>query len=80
MAAVLAEAGVPCELPSGAFYLWVPAPDGDAWALTRRLAAEGGALVAPGEFYGGDDHVRIAVVQADDRLELVGRRLGRASR
>jgi len=72
---VLADIGVACELPAGAFYLWVPAPDGDAWALTRHLAEAGGALVAPGEFYGGADHVRIAVVQADDRLELVGERL-----
>ena len=73
---VLAGIGVECELPAGAFYLWVPAPDGDAWALTRRLAAEGGALVAPGEFYGGADHVRMAVVQPDDRIALVGERLG----
>jgi aspartate/methionine/tyrosine aminotransferase len=73
---VLAGIGVDVDLPAGAFYLWVPAPGGDAWALTRRLAAEGGALVAPGEFYGGDDHVRIAVVQPDDRLALVGERLG----
>jgi aspartate/methionine/tyrosine aminotransferase len=72
---VLREIGVPCDLPAGAFYLWVPAPGGDAWGLTKRLAAEGGALVAPGEFYGGDDHVRIAVVQPDDRLTLVGDRL-----
>jgi aspartate/methionine/tyrosine aminotransferase len=75
--AVLADAGIACALPAGAFYLWVPVPDGDAWGLTRRLATEGGALVAPGEFYGGKDHVRIAVVQPEDRLELVGRRLGR---
>ena len=72
---LLAEIGVACELPAGAFYLWVPAPGGDAWALARRLAEEGGALVAPGEFDGGDDHVRIAVVQPDDRLALVGERL-----
>ena len=55
----------------------MPAPDGDAWAFTERLAREGGALVTPGEFYGaaGAGHVRIALVQPDDRLELVGRRL-----
>ncbi len=76
MQAVLAAAGIDCRLPAGTFYLWVPVPDGDAWGLTRRLAEQGGALVAPGEFYGGDDHVRIAVVQADERLALVGERLG----
>jgi aspartate/methionine/tyrosine aminotransferase len=34
-------------------------------------------VVSPGEFYGPDGagHVRIAVVQPDDRLELVARRL-----
>ena len=76
MRAVLAAAGIESALPAGAFYLWVPAPGGDAWGLTRRLAEEGGALVAPGEFYGGDDHVRIAVVQPDERLVLVGERMG----
>ena len=30
--------------PAGAFYLWAPAPDGDAWALARRLAGQGGAV------------------------------------
>lgn len=65
-------------LPAGAFYLWVPAPGGDAWALTKRLAADAGTLVSPGEFYGpaGAGHVRIAAVQPDDRIELVARRLG----
>jgi aspartate/methionine/tyrosine aminotransferase len=60
----------------------VAAPDGDAWALAHRLAAEGGAIVSPGEFYGPDGagHVRIAVVQPDDRLELVANRLGAAAR
>jgi succinyldiaminopimelate transaminase len=72
---VLAQAGVGCDLPDGAFYLWAAAPDGDSWALTRRLAREGGALVAPGEFYGDANHVRVAVVQPDERLRLVGERL-----
>jgi succinyldiaminopimelate transaminase len=78
LAAVLTAAGVPAPVPDGAFYLWVPAPDGDAWALTRRLAADAGALVSPGEFYGPDGagFVRVAVVQPDDRIELVARRLG----
>lgn len=77
MAVALAEAGIDAPRPAGAFYLWVPAPDGDAWALTRRLAREAGALVSPGEFYGpaGSGHVRVAVVQPDDRIQLVADRL-----
>jgi len=75
---LLAAIGVEAPFPGGAFYLWAPAPAGDAWALVDRLAREGGALVSPGEFYGADGsgHVRIAVVQPTERLELVARRLG----
>lgn len=77
MAAALRAGGVDCPLPDGTFYLWAPAPDGDAWALAHRLAATGGMVVAPGEFYGpaGAGHVRIAVVQPDERLALVVERL-----
>jgi succinyldiaminopimelate transaminase len=78
MQGVLAALGVDCPLPQGAFYLWAPAPGGDAWALARRLATEAGAIVSPGEFYGpaGAGHVRVAVVQPDERLALVAQRLG----
>lgn len=77
-AALLARIGIDVSLPGGGFYLWVPAPGGDAWGLARRLAQEGGALVSPGEFYGahGAGHVRIAMVQPDERLDLVAARLG----
>jgi succinyldiaminopimelate transaminase len=77
---ILGEWGLESSLPDGAFYLWVPAPGGDAWGLARRLADEGGVLVSPGEFYGpaGAGHVRLAVVRPDERLELVAARLGRA--
>jgi succinyldiaminopimelate transaminase len=69
--------GIEVSMPGGGFYLWVEAPDGDAWAFSRRLAADAGMLVSPGEFYGpaGAAHVRIALVQPDDRLELLERRL-----
>jgi succinyldiaminopimelate transaminase len=78
MQAILRGLGVDAELPGGGFYLWVRAPGGDAWAWTDRLAAEGGVLVSPGEFYGAAtaDYVRIAMVQPDDRLDLVAARLG----
>lgn len=76
MADLLRSAGIECALPAGAFYLWVPAPDGDAWALTRRLATEWGVLVSPGEFYGPDGagHVRIAVVAPDSSYDLIAAR------
>ena len=37
--------------------------------------------MSPGEFYGpvGADHVRIAVVQPDERIALVAERLAAAS-
>jgi len=75
---VLAGIGVDAPMPGGAFYLWAAAPNHDAWALVERLAADGGALVSAGEFYGSDasGHIRVAVVQSTDRLEMVGRRLG----
>ncbi len=84
LAAVFAAYGCPCELPEGGFYLWVPVPAasrwGDAWAMAEALAADGGILVAPGDLYGegAARHVRVAVVQPMERLELVGRRLDRS--
>ncbi len=76
MARLLESMGVPTELPDGAFYLWVPAPGGDAWALARRLAEELGVVGSPGEFYGdaAAGHVRLAMVQPRAALEsLTGR-------
>ena len=76
--AVFAAMGLDAPLPSGGFYLWMRAPDGDAWALTRRLAGDLGVVVSPGEFYGpaSADHVRVAVVQPDDLIDLIIRRAG----
>jgi len=72
----------PAPMPEGAFYLWSAAADGvegagDGWALAERMAAEAGVLVSAGDLYGaaGAGHVRLAVVQPDDRIELVARRL-----
>lgn len=57
--------GLEVGLPEGGFYLWVPAPGGDAWALSERLATDLGVVTAPGEFYGpaAAGHVRIAVIR-----------------
>ena len=68
--------GFDVPMPAGAFYLWFDVVDG--WSFAERLAAEGGALVSPGDFYGegGAQMVRASVVQPDDRIELVATRLG----
>lgn len=78
MQRVAALFGSEAELPAGGFYLWAPAPDGDAWAFTRRLANDAGVLVSPGEFYGdaGKHHVRVAVVQPDDLVAMAASRVG----
>ena len=72
--------GLEAPLPAGGFYLWVAAPEGDAWALVRRLATEAGVLASPGEFYGtaGAGHVRFALVQPMARIELIATRLASA--
>jgi succinyldiaminopimelate transaminase len=74
---LFAALGIDASMPAGGFYLWVAAPDGDAWALARRLAEDAGVIVSPGEFYGdvAFDHVRLAVVQPTERLELALARL-----
>jgi succinyldiaminopimelate transaminase len=71
-----AWSGLDVPLPAGGFYLWFDARDG--WEFAERLAAEGGALVSPGDFYGagGAQNVRAAVVQPHDRIELIAQRLG----
>lgn len=71
-----AWSGLDVPVPAGGFYLWFDAHDG--WAFAERLAREGGALVSPGDFYGagGAQNVRAAVVQPDERIELVAQRLG----
>jgi succinyldiaminopimelate transaminase len=81
LAEVLSEwSGGQVPLPDGAFYLWVPVNDG--WEYTERIARDGGALVSPGEFYGPDGagFVRVAVVQPDDRVQMVAERLAAARR
>lgn len=76
--ALAAWTGMEVPLPAGGFYLWFDAVDG--WAMAERLAAEAGTLVSPGDFYGAEGvrHVRVAVVQPDDRIDLILRRLDRS--
>jgi succinyldiaminopimelate transaminase len=74
----LAEAGLMDVGGPSSFYLWVRSADPaeDGWAVTARMA-EAGTLVAAGDLYGdgGADHVRIALVEPLERLELAFDRL-----
>ena len=74
---VMNTVGLPAVIPDGGFYLWINVPGGDAWACTEWLAEYGGMIVSPGEFYGeaGKNYVRIALVEPDDKLALVAKRL-----
>jgi len=74
---LLGTAGYPAERPDGTFYLWVPAPDGDAWAAAYDLAERAGIVVSPGDFYGpvSAGYFRVAVVQPDDRIALAASRV-----
>ena len=76
MAEILgAWTGMPIALPAGGFYLWFPVADG--WAFTERLAAERRRARQPrASSTAPPGHVRVAVVQPDDRIELVATRLG----
>jgi len=71
------ELGYPCELPAGAFYLWIQAPGGDAWAAARDIATRVGIVVSPGDFYGSisGGWFRVAAVQPDERIEMAASRL-----
>jgi aspartate/methionine/tyrosine aminotransferase len=75
---ILAALGIEVDMPQGAFYLWFQAPDGDAWACARRLAARAGIITSPGEFYGelSTGFLRVAAVAPDERIELAARRVG----
>jgi succinyldiaminopimelate transaminase len=79
LAELLAGCGYPAELPAGAFYLWAPAPGGDAWSAARELARRAGIVVSPGEFYGPRSvgWFRVAAVQPDDRIALAAARAAR---
>jgi aspartate/methionine/tyrosine aminotransferase len=78
LARVLARVGYDAPLPRGAFYLWVPAPGGDAWGAARDLAERIGIVVSPGEFYGSASTgwFRVAAVQPDERIAVAAARAG----
>lgn len=83
MLAGLAAHGLVHDGGPAPFYLWLRSVDqvDDGWELAARLA-ESGTLVAPGSLYGpaGADHVRLALTQPTERLQLALDRLAAADR
>jgi succinyldiaminopimelate transaminase len=77
LGAALRSRGIEAPTPAGTFYLWISRAGVDGWALARELAEVAGLLASPGELYGeaGRDHVRVAVVQPDERIALAASRL-----
>ncbi|MGQ0825892.1 MAG: aminotransferase class I/II-fold pyridoxal phosphate-dependent enzyme [Actinomycetota bacterium] len=73
MATGLERHGLVHDGGDASFYLWLRSARGadDGWEIAARLA-HAGTLVSPGDLYGaaGADHVRLALVQPLDRLEL----------
>ncbi|MGH9021269.1 MAG: aminotransferase class I/II-fold pyridoxal phosphate-dependent enzyme, partial [Acidimicrobiales bacterium] len=77
LGSALNAARVEAPFPDGSFYLWARRAGLDGWALATWLAEASGLVVSPGDLYGdaGRDHVRVAVVQPNERIELAASRL-----
>jgi LL-diaminopimelate aminotransferase len=74
----LRRMGSPLQRPRATMYLWVPAPRGlDGARFARMLLERAGVVVAPGSAFGegGEEHVRIALVEPEDRLREALRRM-----
>jgi succinyldiaminopimelate transaminase len=77
LADALTSLDIAAPFPEGSFYLWCHKEGLDGWALAQFIAERSGLVVSPGELYGeaGAGHVRLAVVQPDERLMLAATRL-----
>ncbi|UOZ07043.1 pyridoxal phosphate-dependent aminotransferase [Amycolatopsis sp. WQ 127309] len=62
LVSAFAAHGLPCTVPEGGLFAWLPAPGADGAAFARYTAERAGLIVAAGQQYGraGRGHVRIA--------------------
>lgn len=77
--AALEGAGYAVDRSHAGLYLWVRPEAGgqDSWATVADLASLG-ILVAPGAFYGDDEHVRVALTASDEHIAEAAARLSGA--
>ena len=75
----LAQAGWAIERPRATMFVWARIPQGfeSSEAFARALMRRTGVIVVPGTAFGpsGEGHVRIALVQPQERLEEAVRRI-----
>lgn len=72
------EAGFSIDYSEGSLYLWVTR--GEDCRATVNWLADRGILGAPGDFYGDQEHVRIALTATDERVQVAAERLTGAER
>ncbi len=63
----LTDCGFTCVYPSGAFYLWMRAPEADDAAFVQRAKAER-LLLVPGSSFGGPGYVRLAYCVSPEQI------------
>jgi LL-diaminopimelate aminotransferase len=74
----LERIGLPCDRPSGTFYVWVPVPRGlTAAGLATRCLTEAGVVVTPGNGFGeaGEGYIRLTLCSPSERLREAVERL-----
>ena len=75
----LASIGWKMEKPEGTMFVWAPIPAGftDSLEFVKALFEKAGVLVTPGSAFGpsGEGHVRMALVQDEDAINLAVRRI-----
>jgi LL-diaminopimelate aminotransferase len=75
----LAAVGWHIPSPKATMFIWARIPEG--WTsrqISREMVAKAGVVVIPGDAFGneGEGYVRIALVQAEDKLREAVRRIG----
>ncbi|MBM3148302.1 MAG: aminotransferase class I/II-fold pyridoxal phosphate-dependent enzyme, partial [Actinobacteria bacterium] len=80
----LEDAGWPVPRPRGTMFVWAPLPatwrDRGSLAFARHLLDVAGVAVSPGVGFGpeGEDYVRFALVQPEERIAEAVARIGQA--